>query len=146
MPNFFCFRASWLCYFTVQFSPPCNIGWIAIFFSLALQPQWALAYLHETLRFTSVFFLSLRQSVGLLGRVISSSQGLYLYTNTEKRTPPPRTHHHGFRASEDSSRLRPLGYRDRLDCHYHIKFQRVFHIFNCTRHAMRNGDSYFITT
>jgi hypothetical protein len=31
-------------------------------------------------------FLDLRQSVGLLGRVISSSQGLYLYTNTEKRT------------------------------------------------------------
>jgi hypothetical protein len=30
--------------------------------------------------------LDLRQSVGLLGRVISSSQGLYLYTNTEKRT------------------------------------------------------------
>jgi hypothetical protein len=26
------------------------------------------------------------QSVGLLGRVISSSQGLYLYTNTEERT------------------------------------------------------------
>jgi hypothetical protein len=31
-------------------------------------------------------FLHLRQSVGLLGRVISSSQGLYLYTNTEKYT------------------------------------------------------------
>jgi hypothetical protein len=31
-------------------------------------------------------FLDLRQSVGLLGRVISSSQGLYLYTNIEKRT------------------------------------------------------------
>jgi hypothetical protein len=30
--------------------------------------------------------LDLRQSVGLLGRVISSSQGLYLYTNTEKRS------------------------------------------------------------
>jgi hypothetical protein len=28
-------------------------------------------------------FLNHRQSVGLLGRVISSSQGLYLYTNTE---------------------------------------------------------------
>jgi hypothetical protein len=28
-----------------------------------------------------------RQPVGLLGRVISSSQGLYLYTNTEKRAP-----------------------------------------------------------
>jgi hypothetical protein len=31
-------------------------------------------------------FLNQGQSVGLLGRVISSSQGLYLYTNTEKRT------------------------------------------------------------
>jgi hypothetical protein len=31
-------------------------------------------------------FLNLGQSAGLLGRVISSSQGLYLYTNTEKRT------------------------------------------------------------
>jgi hypothetical protein len=30
--------------------------------------------------------LDLRYSVGLLGRVISSSQGLYLYTNKEKRT------------------------------------------------------------
>jgi hypothetical protein len=30
-------------------------------------------------------FLDLRQSVELLGRVISSSQGLYLYTKTEKR-------------------------------------------------------------
>jgi hypothetical protein len=28
---------------------------IWLFFSLALQPNWALAYLHETLRFTSVF-------------------------------------------------------------------------------------------
>jgi hypothetical protein len=32
------------------------------------------------------FFVDLRQSEGLLGRVISSSQGLYLYTNTEKHT------------------------------------------------------------
>jgi hypothetical protein len=31
-------------------------------------------------------FLDLRHSVGLLARVISSSQGLCLYTNTEKRT------------------------------------------------------------
>jgi hypothetical protein len=30
--------------------------------------------------------LDLRHSVGLLGRVISSSQGLYLYTNTEQFT------------------------------------------------------------
>jgi hypothetical protein len=31
-------------------------------------------------------FLDQGQSVGLLGRVMSSAQGLYLYTNTEKRT------------------------------------------------------------
>jgi hypothetical protein len=31
----------------------------------------------------SLQLLDLGQSVGLLGRVISSSQGLYLYTNTE---------------------------------------------------------------
>jgi hypothetical protein len=31
-------------------------------------------------------FLDQGQSVELLGRVISSSQGLYLYSNTEKRT------------------------------------------------------------
>jgi hypothetical protein len=31
-------------------------------------------------------FLDLSQSIGLLGWVISSSQGLYLYKNTEKRT------------------------------------------------------------
>jgi hypothetical protein len=69
--------------------------------------------------------LYLRHSVGLLGRVISSSQGLYLYTNKEKRTHTHtqtlnihaqsgiRTHDPGFRASEDSECLRPLGYRDR---------------------------------
>jgi hypothetical protein len=34
----------------------------------------------------SLQLLDLGQLVGLLGRVISSSQGLYLYINTEKRT------------------------------------------------------------
>jgi hypothetical protein len=64
-------------------------------------------------------FLNQGQSVGLLGRVISSSQGLYLYTNTEKHTHTYtntnihalsgiRTHGPGFRASEDSARLRPV--------------------------------------
>jgi hypothetical protein len=69
-------------------------------------------------------FLDHSQTVGLLGRVISSSQGLYLNTgnpNTEKRTHTSnihaligtRTHDPGLRASEDSTCLRPLGYRDR---------------------------------
>jgi hypothetical protein len=75
-------------------------------------------------------FLNQGQSVGLLGRVISSSQGLYLFTNTEKNTHTHtqtlnihalsgiRTHDPGFRASEDSARLRPLSYRDRLNEKY----------------------------
>jgi hypothetical protein len=94
-----------------------------IFFSLALQPQfepWPTSM--KLSRFTSVF-LDLIQSVGLLGRVISSSQGLYLYTKTEKRARTHtlnihalsgiRTHDPGFRASEDNACVRPLGYRDR---------------------------------
>jgi hypothetical protein len=54
------------------------------FFPLALQPNLGLGRLHEIS--VSLQLLDLGQSVGLLGRVISSSQGLYLYTNTEKRT------------------------------------------------------------
>jgi hypothetical protein len=71
----------------------------------------------------SLQLLDLGQSVGHLGRVISSSQGLYLYTNTEKTHTTQtqnihaptgiRNHGPGFHASEDSSCLRPLGYRDR---------------------------------
>jgi hypothetical protein len=41
----------------------------------------------------SLQLLDLGQSIGLLGRVISSSQGLYLYTNTEKRTYNTNTKH-----------------------------------------------------
>jgi hypothetical protein len=90
------------------------------FFYLALQPQFGPPW-------NSLFhfgFLGLRQSIGLLGRVISSSRRLYLHTNTRTRahththTKQPgvsgiRTHDPGFRASEDSACLRPLGYRDR---------------------------------
>jgi hypothetical protein len=41
----------------------------------------------------SLHLPDLWQSVGLLGRVISSSQGLYLYINTEKRTHSTNTKH-----------------------------------------------------
>jgi hypothetical protein len=57
--------------------------------------------------------LDLRHSVVFLGRAISSSQGLYLYTNKEKYTYTQtlnihaliaiRTHDPGFLASEDSA-------------------------------------------
>jgi hypothetical protein len=62
-------------------------------------------------------FLILRQSVGLLGRGISPSQGCYLHRTTQtqnKRRHPCmsgiRTHDHSVRASEDGSFLRPRGH------------------------------------
>jgi hypothetical protein len=84
------------------------------FFPLTLQPQFGPPT-------TSMEFsvqhglLDLRHTVGFLRQVISSSQGLYLYTNTEKRAHTPniyvlsgiRIHDPGFRASEDSACLRP---------------------------------------
>jgi hypothetical protein len=51
------------------------------------------------------FFPNLTQSVGLLGRVISSSQGLYLYTNAEKRTHTNTKHPRPEWDSNPRSRL-----------------------------------------
>jgi hypothetical protein len=67
-------------------------------------------------------FIIILQMVGFLARVISSSQGLYLNTGQQKQNKHIpnihafcviRTHDPGFRVSEDSTCLRPLGYRDR---------------------------------
>jgi hypothetical protein len=52
----------------------------------------------------SLQLLDLGQLVGLLGRVISSSQCLYLYTNTEKRTHNTNTKHQ-FREWDSSTRF-----------------------------------------
>jgi hypothetical protein len=88
-----------------------------IFFSLALQPPWALAYIFN--------FIIILQTVGLLGRVISSSRGLYLNTGQHKHRINTYTHQismpcvrfepldPSLRAREDSSCLRQLGYCDR---------------------------------
>jgi hypothetical protein len=79
----------------------------------------------------SLKLLDLGQSVGLLGRVMSSSQGLCLYTSTENSTTQALnihalcgilTHGPGVRASEDGSCLRPLGYRDRPKNVYLFQF------------------------
>jgi hypothetical protein len=68
----------------------------------------------------------LGQSAGLLGRLISSSQGHSTCTQTQKNAhtntkhPCPEwvgTHGHGVRVGEDSSCLWPLCYRD---WHLHI--------------------------
>jgi hypothetical protein len=66
------------------------------------------------------------QSVELLGRGISLSQGLYLHTEQHKHRTNAhtdihalsgiRTHNPSFRVSEDSSCLRPYGHCDRRSC------------------------------
>jgi hypothetical protein len=71
-------------------------------------------------RFLSLRFLNLRQSVRLLGRGISPSQGRYLHKhriNTDIHALSGiRTHHPSFRAGEDISCLRPRGHCGRLSC------------------------------
>jgi hypothetical protein len=79
-------------------------------------------------------FLDQGQSVGLLGRVITS-QGLYLYTNRKTHTHTQtlninalsgmRTHSPGFWASGDSARLRTLGYRDRHRDNFTLPFLTI---------------------
>jgi hypothetical protein len=97
-------------YFTV------SIG-IFYTFLMALQPL----LLGPGLFFNFVIFFT--QTVGLLGRVISPSQGLYLYSRQHKHRINANTNIHAWsriwtydpsvRASENSSGLRPHGYSDR---------------------------------
>jgi hypothetical protein len=55
----------------------------------------------------SLKLLDLGQPAGLLGRVISSSQGLCLYTNTEKRTYNTNTKHPSLRRDSKPRSQRP---------------------------------------
>jgi hypothetical protein len=95
------------------------MGIPVFFFSSSLLPLWSRGLISQ--------FLDHSQTAGLLERVISSSQGLYL--NTEKRAHTSnihalsgiRTHDPGLRASEDSTCLRQLGYRDRQSLAYKIE-------------------------
>jgi hypothetical protein len=52
-------------------------------------------------------WLELGQSAGLLGQVISLSQGLYLYTNTEKRTHKTHTKYPCSELDSNSRSRRP---------------------------------------
>jgi hypothetical protein len=89
--------------------------YIEFFFNGSCSPFWALAAFQFGNHFS--------QTVGLLGRVISPSQGCYLNTiqTQNKRMHTPnihvlswiRTHDPSVRASKDNSCLRPLDYCDR---------------------------------
>jgi hypothetical protein len=80
----------------------------------------------DLFRFQNFIFLKLMnifgQLVGLLGRGISPTQGLYLHRATQYiktwthilASSGIRTRNHSVRAAEDSACLRPLGQWDRL--------------------------------
>jgi hypothetical protein len=98
-----------------------RLGICIYFFSMVLPTlsgPWPLIQLRNH------FFHKLSQTVRLLGRGISSSQGVYLNTGQHKHrinayTPNIHalsenwTHDPSVRTSEDSSCLRPRGYCDR---------------------------------
>jgi hypothetical protein len=91
--NKMCLTQTWF-FFLWRYSPNLGLG----------LPPWNCPF-HFSL-------LDLKHSVGLRGRVISSSQGLYLYTNTTLNIHALngiRTYYPGLRASEDSACLRPTG-------------------------------------
>jgi hypothetical protein len=87
--------------------------------------QWLYSLLLDLGRFIS--FLIHIQTVGLLGRGISPSQGCYLHTGQHKHKINAHTNIHAFsgirthdpslQAGEDCSCLRPRGHYDRK---YHI--------------------------
>jgi hypothetical protein len=98
------------------------------FYSTKISHSLIFAYLMRssyTFTVSSFFFhLKILQAVGLLERVISSSLGLYLNTGQHKQNKHIhipnihafcgiRTNDPVFRASEVSTCLKTLGYRDR---------------------------------
>jgi hypothetical protein len=88
---------------------------LSLSLSLLWLPLWSLGHWWNAL----FHFSFLRESVGLLGRGISPSQGLYVHkhrTNADRHTYALSgipTHDLSIRAREDSSCLRPRGHCDR---------------------------------
>jgi hypothetical protein len=86
--------------------------------------------------FSSIIFFA--QTVGLLGRVIRPSQGPYLHIGQHKHRINAhtdihalggiRTHDPSVRANEDSSSLRRLGHRDRLEFILTVIKAKIFRV------------------
>jgi hypothetical protein len=93
-----------------------------------------------------IFFI---HTAGLLGRVISPSQGRYLHTGQHKHrinahrhthaSSGIRTHDPRVRASEDSSYLIPRGHRDRRYIYWEV-FVFITKVYDLTgRRTMTNA-------
>jgi hypothetical protein len=91
------------------------------FFPVALQPNSGLGRLHVTFRFTSVTrFRTAGRTPWTGDQVVARPLPVHKHrkTHTNTNTEHPclsgiRTHGSGIHESEDSSCLRPLGYRNR---------------------------------
>jgi hypothetical protein len=88
-------------------------------FFFFLWPYSQIQALAASMKLTvSLQLLDLGQSVGLLGRVISSSQGLCLYVNTEKRTHNTNTKHPSPEWDSNSRSRRPRERRQFMPYYY----------------------------
>jgi hypothetical protein len=95
------------------------------------------------------FVIFFTQTVGLLGRVVSPSQGRYLYTGQHKHRINAETNIHVLngirnydprvRASEDSSCLRPRGHCDRQIIV--ISLQYLYRKMNITDCSVRQAEA-----
>jgi hypothetical protein len=91
--------------------------WRCLFFSLALQPPWALASVfqfHD--HFTdggTPWTSDWPVSRPLPKHGTTQTQNKHIHTPNIHALCGIRTHDPSFRTSEDGTRLRPLGYRDR---------------------------------
>jgi hypothetical protein len=106
---------------STEFHPKPKLHVFMYFFPLVLRPNSGLGRLHETFRFTSV---TRSRTVGSTPWTGDELVARTLPVQTQKNAHTTqtvninvqsgiRTHGPGVRASEDSSCLRPLGYRDR---------------------------------
>jgi hypothetical protein len=131
----------------------CNI---VQFFSLALQPQfgpWPTSMkLSVSLRFSRSWTVNRSPLAG--DQLVARPLPLHKHRKTHTRTQTLnihdlggiRIHDPGFRASEDSICLRPLGYRDRHSikysyinsyCYFGTKFRKIFYRIVVSRKICR---------
>jgi hypothetical protein len=106
---------------------------IYIFFPMLLQPLWALVAFQCPDLFT--IGRTLWRSDQLVARPLpkhrtEQTQNKHIHTPNIHALSGVRAHDHSVRASEDSSCLRPLGYRDRHHNLYPIKIV-VWIVFDC---------------
>jgi hypothetical protein len=106
----------------------CRLGAFTAQHNIIISSSFIHQWHYSTLLGPGIFFIFViffSQTVGLLGRVISPSQGRYLQTGQLKQNKriyttnfhalsEIRTHNPSVRADEDGSCLRPHGHCDRL--------------------------------